>query len=776
MTEENKKTSEFLYEDEHVFLTEDEELFLKNGPQGEPEKLCNVDREGVEDKVDELEEAFEALEAKVQEVLSADRVDAEVIAELENEIRGTAVIGDRGELLKQIENKKQEALASDEEEETEEAAAPEASETEVAEEENGEVTDETETSEVEEETAEAEETVDVEAADESEENEEETDETSAEEETEAEEEEKVETETSGEEEKPAEEAGDEKAEDEPSEEDPISYYKEIVKKAEDLAKQSDWPYVSMELDNLSHQWSEGPDADSDKVKKLFKKFNNAVDSFQKRKEEHYEELNKQKQENLETKKKLLEEFEGIISNETWTASRRVGQMKRQWNSIGPLPSGKGEKLDERFEELLDIFNDHKVDRLVQQRQKEEDNLMLKLVVLEKMEKVAESIDHTTQNWKEIDEKFDDLTKQWKKIGRVPKEKSNHVWERYKHAQDEYYDRKYKYDKKHQSKVDKFSHKKEKIIEEAESLLEEKDIASAARKINKLHRRWKKVGNLPQRLEDELWGRFKSATDAFNERKSNNQEKIRKQEEEHYQQKLELIDEANAIKDTDDFEKGHSKMQSLMDRWKKIGPVPRKKSNKIWKRFKGAMDEFYDRRREHFKEVKEERKENLEEKQEILDKLRELGQHDDPIEAVEIAKGLQEKFKNAGYVPIKYKNKMWKQYREACDVIYDRFRAAKSGDKFDQELAKADLDPEDRNKIQKLRKEFKKVKKEARELEKEVLQYKEKKTYFKPTSGGNSLLDEVEEKINAVEEKLEAKQQKMDTLTEKMEDIRSASDE
>nr|WP_286670579.1 DUF349 domain-containing protein [Fodinibius salsisoli] len=531
----------------------------------------------------------------------------------------------------------------------------------------------------------------------------------------------------------------------------------------------------MELDNLSREWSEGPDTDSDEVKKLFSKFNDAVQNFEQRKEEHYEELNKRKQENFETKKRLLEELEGIISNETWTATRRVSQIKGQWSSIGALPSGKGENFDERYKELISTFNDHKVDRLVQERQKREDNLMVKLTVLEKMERVNKSIDHETENWSDIDEQFDSLTKQWKKIGRVPKEKSNEVWERYKKAQDDFYDLKYRYNPDHQSMVDKFSSKKEKLIEEAEALVEADDIAIAARKINKLHRRWKKVGNLPQRAEDKLWSRFKAATDAFNELKANNQEKIKEQEEEHYQQKLDLIDQANAIKDTDDFEKGHSKMQSMMDRWKKIGPVARSKSNKIWKQFKGAMDEFYDRRREHFKEVKEERKDNLEEKKELLEKLHELGRHEDPIEAVEIAKGLQEKFKNVGYVPIKHKNTMWKKYREACDIIYDRFRAAKSGDKFDQELAKADLDTDDRNKIQKLRKQFKKVKKEARELEKEVLQFKEKRTYFSSSGDGNPLLDQLNEKIQEAEDKLQAKQDKMDALTEQMDDIRAEAE-
>lgn len=736
--EDDKTTSQYIYEDEHVFLTQDNELFLKEGLQESPEKLCEVSEEEVEEKITALKKSFEELEAKVNDVIASGDLTEEALTKIEQEVKDTSVIGDRQELLDRISGTRA-SLAQTETED-------------VSDESPGDDEKESSSEEVE-----AEENIEKED--------------SAEEEKEV-----VETPAEDQSEK-AEEAGEEPGSaEEDKDKDPIQYYKDIVNKAEDLAKQTDWPYVSMELDNLSHEWSEGPDVESEKVKQLFDKFNDAVEKFEQRKEEHYEELNKQKQENLETKKNLLEEFEGIISNETWTATKRVSQMKRQWNNTGQLPSGKGEKLDERFEELLDIFNDHKVDRLVQQRQKEEDNLMLKLAVLEKMENVADSIDHETTEWKEIDEKFDDLTKQWKKIGRVPKEKSNNVWSRYKSAQDKYYDNKYKYDSDHQSKVDKRRHKKEKICEEAEALLEYDDIAIAARKINKLHRRWKKVGNLPQRDEDELWSRFKSATDEFNEIKSNNQEKIREQEEEHYRQKLELIDKANEIKDTDDFEKGHSQMQNLMDRWKKIGPAPRKKSNKIWKQFKGAMDEFYDRRREHFKEVKEERKENLEEKKEILEKLRELGQHEDPIEAVEIAKGLQEKFKNVGYVPIKHKDEMWKQYREACDVIYDRMRAAKSGDKFDQELAKADLDSEERNKIQKLRKEFKKIKKEVRQLEDEALQYEEKKTYFKPSDGSNSLLDEVEEKIEKVEQKIEKKQMKLDSLTDEMEDIRAESED
>lgn len=559
------------------------------------------------------------------------------------------------------------------------------------------------------------------------------------------------------------------------EDDPISFYRRLAKQAEALSNQNDWSYVESELDNLSRQWSEGPEVEAEEeIKKLFQKFTRSANKFEERKKEHLEKVNERKKKNLARKRELLTQFKKIIENEEWTATGKVGKLKNQWSSVGPLPSGEGEDLDQKFDELVSVFNEHKVDRLVQKRQKEEDNLMLKLIVLDKMENIVSSIDASVKDWRKLEDDFDSLTRQWKKIGRVPGEKSNEVWGRYKNAQDEYYNRKYEFDAEHRKKVDQYRSKKEKICEEAEALLEAEDLATASRKMNKLHRRWKSIGNLPQRDENELWDRFKAATDSFNVRRSENIDKLHEQEEEHYRQKLQLIEQANAIKDTTDWDEGHRKMQSLMEKWKTIGPVPRKKSNKIWKQFKEAMDAFYDLRREHYKEIKEERKDNLREKQEILEQLRELSQHEDPIKAVDLAKPLQEKFKEAGYVPIKKKNKIWKQYRRVCDVIYDRFRAAKSGNKFDQELAKADLEHDQREKIQEMRKKFKKIQKEVSSLEGEVLQYKESMTYFKPSGKGNDLIDEIQQKIDRAENKLQEKQDQLDTLARKIEDIKAES--
>lgn len=284
---------------------------------------------------------------------------------------------------------------------------------------------------------------------------------------------------------PAQQQGDD------AEEEPVNYYQSIAEKAESLSKQSDWPYVSMELDNLSHQWNEGPEVEGEQIKKLFDQFRQVCEAFEQRKKEHYEQLKKQKQKNLEKKKELLQELSDIVSGEKWEAVKKVNQIKGQWHGVGILPSGEAEDLDKKFNSFIKEFEGHKVDRLVNKRQHEEDNLTGKLIVLDKMENLTESLKNNTSNWKTIVKEFDRLTKQYKRIGRVPPDKSDEVWQRYKVAQDQYYDRKYKYDDKHRKQVDKYHQKKEILCKKAEALLNEPDLAGAARELNKLHRRDRK---------------------------------------------------------------------------------------------------------------------------------------------------------------------------------------------------------------------------------------------------------------------------------------------
>lgn len=745
-TAKDNTSDDHLFENRFTYVTKEGEIVLKETKTFKERTIGKVVPESLEEGIENLQDAFAGLQSKFEALFADVHVESEEdlkklqnrLDKLKEEAKEAEAIGDFDALLKGADDQLKE-LQDQLAEKSEEAQPEAADDTE----ESAEKEDEVQQEEADEEGPVAEESADE----------------PAKEMTEKEE---------------VKSSEQEKSEEEESEDsDPAAYYEELAEKAEALMDLTDWAYVSMEFDNIDTQWNEGPDPGETDITKYRSKIDKLREEFEQKKEAHYEEQKRIRQQNLEKKKDLLHQLKEIIDEKKWTHTREVSKIKGKWDSISPIPAAEQEKLDSQFNSYIATFDEHKVDRLVKKKQQEEDNLMGKLVIIEKMNSFLNSVD-ASSDWKELDKTFSKLTKQFRKIGRVPIEKNQEVWDKFHNAQDTFHSMRFKHDKKYRKNIEKYLSKKKQLIDEAEALIDADNLANAARKVNKLHRRWKKTGNLPQKEENELWDRFKAATDAFNEKKSENIDLLRDQEEENYKKKLKIIERAEEIKDSEEWEKTHNEYQQMMDRWKKIGPVPRKKTSKIWKKFKGTMDHFYDRRRDHFKEVKGERKENLKEKERVLDDLKKLKSHDNPIEAVNLAKPLQEEFKKAGYVPIKHKNRLWKEYRETCDVIYDRFRAAKSAADVVGKENIENFSTDDIADIQKKQKQADKLRKEIDRLSKELIQMKESLSYFKPSGSGSSLLDDVREKIDKAEQKINSKEEKLQALEIEIDKIKRSS--
>jgi len=807
LTNKNKNTTNdnnLLFENKFAYVTSEGEVKLKENKFFEERTLTTVEPEKVENKITNLEEAFSDIKSSFDELVKkteSESPDTDALKtklkDLITEAKQAEAIGDFESLIEEAKQKIEELRPEPTEEVVEETAETEKSkkEKEAADEDEkkaaSEVTDDAH--DVEKKTEAVSEDEEVEAVEESDDKTTDiensvSDDTDGEKTSEkkiADEEEvkdpseeiKEEKDVAGSEE--AEEIEDstkeseEKAVEAEEEKSPEDYYKELADKAETLGELTDWSYATAEFENLDLLWSEGPDADKEAIKPYREKIDNLREQLEEKKKAHYEQQKKIRQENLEKKKELLKQFKEIIDQEKWTHTRDVARFKNKWEQIKPIPAEEEEKLDAAFSGYLKTFEEHKVDRLVKQKQQEEDNLTGKLVILEKMEKFISGVDEKS-DWQEIEKKLNNYAKQFRKIGRVPAEKNQEVWDRFHKTQDTFHSMRFKYDKKYRKNIEKFLSKKKKLIDEAEALIDAEDLAKAARRVNKLHRQWKKTGNLPQKDENEMWDRFKAATDAFNQKKSDNLDKLREQEDRNYDKKLKLIEKAEELKDSEEWSKTHNQLQQLMEEWKRIGPVPRRKSGKIWKKFKGAMDHFYDRRREFFKEVKEERKDNLKEKEEILDKLRELQKHENPIEAVNEAKPLQEEFKKAGYVPIKHKNRLWKEYREICDVIYERFRAAKSAADIVGKENVEHFTTDDLTEIKGKQDEADRLRKEISKLSNELIQMKESLSYFKPTGSGSSLLDDVKSKIDKAEENINKKEERLQKLEIEIDKIKRSS--
>ena len=152
---------------------------------------------------------------------------------------------------------------------------------------------------------------------------------------------------------------------------------------------------------------------------------------------------------------------------------------------------------------------------------------------------------------------------------------------------------------------------------------------------------------------------------------------------------------------------------------------------------------------------------IEKKKEIVAELVKLGDHENPEEAVQQAKQIQEKFRSIGFVPIKKKQKIEKEYKESCDRIYQRHRGSgrKAAPARDHQ-ASADKS---------LRAEYFKLKKECDNLHEEIMRYRDTKTFINPGGKGNELIDEIQQKIDDAQKKLDNKQDKLEELRQKMED-------
>lgn len=542
----------------------------------------------------------------------------------------------------------------------------------------------------------------------------------------------------------------------------------LADKAREISGEKNWQLMQSELDNIRFKWDQIVDEEESLLSEpgydhLVQKLESAQKKVSERKAEWLERRRERRKENVEKRVRILDQFQEIIDKKKWQAFKQVGNLNARWEEIKDLPKEPVvEEQARKFQELANEFNEKKVAFLVKKALKEEENLVGKLAILEKMEQIVASVAEDTTNWEQYDAQMEELSRQWRKIGHVPNEQSDEVWERFKAVRDAYFHKKMEYNKEFRAHTTKNIRKKTRLCELAEALLEEEDLAVAVREMNNLHKKWKKIGPVPKEKNDELWERFNEATHKFNEKKNENLDVIREQEQQNLNERQELCEKAEKLSDRTDWNEAAAEMDALMKAWKETGPVPRRKAGKIWKRFKKAMDTFYEKRRKHFRQVRDEQKENYEKKKQVVAELEKLGELEDAEEAVKQAKPLQEQFRKIGFVPIKKKSKIEKAYKEACDRIYQRARGAGRKAVGTARDARATAD-----KSQKA--EYFRLRKECDDLHEEIMRYQDTKTFINPGGKGNALIDEIQQKIDKTQEKLDKKQEKLEELRQKMED-------
>ncbi len=401
---------------------------------------------------------------------------------------------------------------------------------------------------------------------------------------------------------------------------------------------------------------------------LEEKFRATFELYKEKKLSYQADQEKIKQDNLSKKKDILEKLRDLISSdETLKATYdNFKELQDQWKTIGMVPKAEVSDLWANYHFLVEKFFDKvKISKELKDLDLKK-NLENKVELCEKAEELLLE-NSITKSFKALQQ----YHQEWKDIGPVPQDKKDEVWDRFKAATDKINQRRREHYEKLHNELQSNFEAKQALCEKAEEVVAQKlesikQWQKATDEVNELLKIWKTIGPAPRKVNDEVWERFKTYLDTFFSGKKDFFGKIKEQQVDNYNLKLDLVNQAEALKDSIDWKATTSALIKLQEEWKKIGPVPRKHSDKIWKRFRAACDDFFSAKDQHFKSQRDNEKENLQAKKALIEEIKTFDYSDDKIANLKVLKDFQRKWMDIGYVPFNEKESVSTEYRKAID--------------------------------------------------------------------------------------------------------------
>lgn len=368
-----------------------------------------------------------------------------------------------------------------------------------------------------------------------------------------------------------------------------------------------------------------------------------------------------------TLQEIRKAFESILDHE------RPVQIK-EWVSAGNEAKDFVAPQDELKVKLFDVVQKFKELREIEKKRAEEEkaiNLNKKQSILDKIVTLVDS----EENENSLNE-LRELMRQWKEIRQIPKEHHEELYTKYKFYLDKFYDNLSKFNELKDLDREKNLEIKIELIKKAEALKDEKNIRKAMISLNKIHDDWKNTGPVRKEISDEIWTRFKSASDLVIDIQKKHQGEIEAQRNQNLEKKILLIEKAETAitalpSSNKEWNKMAEEIDGLLDAWKKIGPVPSEKNEEVWSKFQTARNTFYAERKNFFKKIQSDRKDNLAKKIELCEQAEVLKDAQEFMKTSDQLQALQDKWKTVGPVPEEQNEVVWKRFRAAFDHFYER---------------------------------------------------------------------------------------------------------
>ncbi len=460
-----------------------------------------------------------------------------------------------------------------------------------------------------------------------------------------------------------------------------------------IAENSDPKALYAKMRELQSEWKNIGPVSWDSSREIWEEYQKIIDDIYEKCQDYFEELAEERKSNLEAKLKLCELVEKEMeSTRLLEATERVKDAQTEWKNIGSVPKENSEEVWTRFRNACDKFFSLRKEMHHELEKEKGENLAKKIELCELVESVKDS-----KEWKKTAAVLKKAQQDWKEIGPVPKQDLESIWERFRNACDFFFNARDAYFKELESEKADNLIKKEALIQKLDGL---KDIEGDNEKfkfIKDLQAEWKGIGPVDKKVMNEIWERFRTPIDAFFEERKEKFEQEKQVREENLGKKEALCEKAEALAESNQWKATSEELKKLQAEWKQIGPAPREKDRAVWERFRAACDGFFNKMKDHYRQLDEQRDLNLSVKEDLCFQAEALAgfvsnpnEENIPLEdrnweeSSNRIKELQKKWKATGPVPKSKSDELWEKFRLACDYVFEATRVAGNEGAFDLE--------------------------------------------------------------------------------------------
>ena len=478
---------------------------------------------------------------------------------------------------------------------------------------------------------------------------------------------------------------------------------------------------------------------------------------------YVQELNQKKEENYDIKSKIIDELKVLVDNpgDLGTAYPAFRELQNRWRAAGAVPPTKAKDLYETYSHYVESFYDYvKINRELRDLDFKK-NLEAKEKLCERAEALAEN-ENAVAAFREIQKLHDE----WKEYGPVDKTHRESIWERFKAATSVV-------NKKHQAYFESQKGNQQQNLEAKTALCEKvEEIAERAvtdsntwnalsKEIENIQKEWRTIGFASKKDNQKIYERFRAACDKFYAAKREFYNGFKDQMQENMDKKIALCEQAEAVVNSTEWKKTSDYLISLQKQWKEIGPVSRKKSEQIWKRFRAACDAFFENRDKHFSDQDSQYDDNLAAKNALIDEINAYELTDTEADR-EALLNFQARWNEIGFVPLKVKTNVQSAYNKA---ISDKFgsvaepsdRVSRFKKRYGEQRVKSY--PKTTSEKDRLIQKFLK-------MEQDIATWENNMGFFAKSKNAESLLAELSGKIEVAKQELAELEQKIKSLDEK----------